>query len=175
MMSCNYFSKKQVEERIDTGLKEANSQLEIDYKNATGTFELMYQNSIVTTKDSIRHDKILSFHSGVMSTVNFIDKLKTKLETLDKDDSHSIKRMFLTEKVTDTLFEKVNLSYILAEELALTEDQKSAIKKQREDLADWDKTKDQVFNMIGPEGTLWFLYSLETELLRTSSLTLKNN
>ena len=92
-----------------------------------------------------------------------------KLDKSDRNNTELVKQIFLADGIADTLFDKLKLSYTLAEAIALTPDKKLAIRKSRANALNepnTDQRKVQYFGMNMPLGTAMILYGFETELLK---------
>ena len=169
---CDFFSPEKANERIATGIQAVESKMTTDYAKAKDTFNLAYQKALQATSDSLITKKLQNVYSVLMETVNYMDSLKTEMNKLDNSDVNNvglIKEIFLTNGIGDSLFDKLKLSYSLAEDVARTAEKKSAIRNSRTNILneqDIDQRKNQYFGLNGPEGIEWMLYGFETELLK---------
>ena len=171
LFGCDNIDNR-IQQEIDTGLLGANASMEKSYLEDKSLFIAAYQR--VTCKDDSTEKKIQYFYFMLMQTLSYTDSLKTRVSRLDNKDINSdemVKEIFLTKFAADSLYKKLNHSYILAQEIALKESSKIEIKKTANNSLDTtdgiNKWKNQLFGLNTPLGVEMLLYGLEGELLKS--------
>lgn len=172
LCGCDYFNPERVKERVEADIETASSEMTINYAEAKDTFNLTYRRALQATSDTLVIKNLQKFYSIFIETIDYMDSLKIEMQKLDKSDRNNtklVKQIFITDGIGDTLFNKLQLSYTIAETIALTSEKKSAIIRSRANALDEPNTEkriEQYFGMNMPLGTAMIIYGFETELLK---------
>ena len=173
-ISCDDMINK-ANEQVDNSIEMSKSEMNSDVTNAKGIFRKTYEKDLLTTKDSIATSKIKRLYSSIIEASKFIDSLRIVVNRLDEKDLKNndiIKKMFLNDGMADSVFNKVKLSYNIAEEVAINESIKATVHKARDVYT--EETKRQFFEMNNPVGVNIILYGIESELIKDGTNSLKS-
>jgi hypothetical protein len=173
-ISCDDMINKATEQ-VDHSIEMSKSEMNSDVTNAKEIFIETYEKALLRTKDSSAISKIKTLYSSIIETSKFIDSLKIIVNKLDEKDltnNDLIKKMFLNDGMADSVFNKVKLSYNIAEEVAIPESTKATMQKAR--YAYTEETKRQFFEMNNPVGVNIILHGIESELIKDGTNSLKS-
>jgi len=178
LIGCENFSKR-VNEHIDSGVMDAKIEMSKNVSEAKTAFHDTYNKAINSVTDSTIKNQLRSYNSSVIDVTNYIDSLSTAMNKLDHKDVKNVevvKNIFLYDGIGDSLFNKVNLSYMLLDNITLVAS-KSALTNSRNNMlsnGDVNKFKELYFGLNGPLGVVMILNGMETEVLKSGTQSLKD-
>lgn len=178
--SCDYFSPEKAKERVETGVQTAQSEMTTDFVRDRDTFNITYQKIVQLIHDTLVSEKIQNFYVTLTETTSYIDSLKTEMNQLGKSDANNVqlvKEIFVTNGAGEILFNKIKLSYTLAEDLSRTAVEKDEVKKSRANALNepnMNERINQYFGLNNPLGAEMILYGLGKELLKIGTKSLNS-
>jgi hypothetical protein len=121
---------------VDQSMQENNINMKTDYKNSYDTLKLQYQERIKEIKNIDSLQTLNIFYSIIKENLFYIDSLKIEMDKLDQSDPkevEGVKNIFITNGIADSLFDKLKLSYIMAESISSINN-KDEIKRSRANI-----------------------------------------
>lgn len=178
LMSCGSFEEK-ITEQIDEATKEAIKFLETEDKKSKVNFYNAYENALKKTTDTTRLN-IQNLFATLMRSTMLIDSLKAELNKLSSKnpdaDTKLVRQIFFNNGSGDSLFNSLRHTFTLAQNVALTDTSKLAVKKIADNslsvasnFKDW---KEQFFGFNSSGGSVALLYGFESELLLAGTKSL---
>lgn len=180
LFSCDNIDER-INQTVDAGIKNTKAQMDKDVLNAKAIFKNKYD-SIVSKAQEPQKSEIQGAFLSITNSAEFIDNLRGEMDKLNEtntDDINLIRELFITKGQADSVFNKLNNSYTLAQKISRTESNKIAIKKISDNSLNFSNGvngwKNQFFQQNTPFGTEMILFGLETELLKAGCLGLDGN
>jgi len=176
LSSCNDNS----EQKTDTKFGPVKQEMTIDVQKLKGDFVSSYHEASTTLADSFVKQKIQKLYNSIDNTDTYLDSIKSEMDKLgdmDVNNAELIKKTFLYKGVGDSILNKINSSMTIAQEAAITEEQKFIVKKAQDSLFDKpiDQLNEQLFGLTNSAGASIIIYGLRTELYRVGNEALKRD
>ena len=115
VFGCDF--SKQVQERVDDGVKDAKAEMESDISLGKSDLGKSYNQMLQRSDDSLLLIKVTAFYSSIIKTSKYIDSLRAEMNKLDDMDTRNVefvKYMFINNGLGDSVFNQVKQSYSLA-------------------------------------------------------------
>lgn len=176
---CNFSQK--TENFVKEQLKWSTSQMEKTYQQEKSTFDLLAEQAVSISKDSITTERIVNFHSKTCDALEFIDSVKKGMDKLNEitnntESTKLIKETFINKGLADTLFNICDQVFSAAEKIDYSGKKKTEIKNSRDNLlGNSDQKKQTYFGMNSPMGVSLLLFGFQTELLNVATSVLEEH
>jgi hypothetical protein len=179
LTSCNFFSEKEIKERVDEGIQMSNEKMSSDIAKAEEEFNIQYKKALLNLADSI---PVKNLANTINQTRVFIDTLEIQMNNIafrsitTDVETELIREMFSRNGAGDSLFYKLKSSFSLARDITSSATDKADIQKSANEVLtgnDINKFKRQYFNLNSARGVHIILYGCEIELLNAGIKSLK--
>ena len=180
-----FFSSCDIEQNIKETITDTSEQAAIMLADSVEyekeNFNNICQASINVVTDTITVKKINALHFSITTTSKYIDSLRkvmNKLDNMGVKNNETVKEIFLDNGVGDSLFNKLNSSIILAENIATNQTIKSSVKNIGDNMLlqrNPNEFKNQYFSLNSTGGVSWLLSGMEIELFKAGSTSLKSS
>jgi len=171
------FNTNESKAKVDTAINEASLDLKNNYLSEHDSLNLMYQRALPTIKDSLTKQKIKIYYVEINKTINCINVLKAKTDSLSDSDLDVISKVFIPDSAGDKLFKQIGLSYSLAVELAKNKATLDETNKSRNKIlsdSDYHKLLAFYFGQNDPKQATWMLYGFQLEIMEVAINNIKS-
>ena len=176
---CTYFSQEKVEERIKTNFNVAERTMVTNFTKDSLKFAIKYQRILKLSNDSATLGNLEYFYLSLTQALKFIETLDSNLSSINdaKSANEKVKSIFVESSIGDSLFNKIKLAYVWAENISLEDSTRNEIKKSLGGVVGEPLQEQQLYQYFGnntPTGAKMILYGIEMELLSVGNEALDN-
>lgn len=178
LLACNNVTNT-VEKTVNSEVSKSKIEMDDEIEKSKAQFNASYTKAAAKAKDSSAKRNLQGLQLSIVQTATYLDRLKKEMDKLDENDVKNVERVktiFVSDNVGDTVFSKLQSSISKAQEIALSNESKSAIASIRDSIlyeADGGQWKAQLFGLTNPLGASMILYGYQTQIYKIGMESLK--
>jgi hypothetical protein len=174
-----FFSNCDIEQNVKETISGASEQATTMLADSVSYFKTAFENNTNTaTTDSLTNQRIVGLKTSINLTSNYIDSLRKVMTKFDNDvkNNEVVKDIFINKGISDSLFNKLNRSIMLAEGISPNPALKLTVRQIGDNMLlkrNMNEFRNQYFSINSPNAVTWLLSGMEIELYKAAATSLK--